>query len=72
VDALAGLTNHRIGDEVIEGGIRSCPGELPQIVTADANWSFVQFTTLEGGALRTKRGDPYRGAESLADALICD
>lgn len=72
VAELAGLTNHRIGDEVIEGGIRSCPGEVPQIVTADANWSFVQFTTLAGDALRTKRGGPYRGAESLADALICD
>lgn len=33
-----GLTNHRLGDPTISGGLRDC-GEGPEMITADARWS---------------------------------
>lgn len=38
VAALAGLTNHRIGEADIAGGIRICKG-VPEMIAASANWS---------------------------------
>lgn len=35
---LPGLTNHRIGDEVISGGLRDC-GQGPELVLASADWT---------------------------------
>ncbi|GGX54747.1 hypothetical protein GCM10007385_23830 [Tateyamaria omphalii] len=35
---LRGLTNHRIGEEDIAGGIRTCAG-VPEMILATANWS---------------------------------
>ena len=37
---IAGLTNHRIGEDFISGGLREC-GAGPQMVTANADWSQV-------------------------------
>ncbi|MFN5998437.1 MAG: FG-GAP repeat domain-containing protein [Paracoccaceae bacterium] len=35
---LPGLTNHRIGDDFISGGVRDC-GQGPELVLASADWS---------------------------------
>jgi len=70
-DALAevarvpGHTNHRIGEDFVQGGIADCPGG-PVIVTADPAWRRVQATRLEGGVPVTRDAGPYRGPESLA------
>lgn len=37
IAALPGLTNHRIGEEFITGGLRDC-GSGPEIVLASADW----------------------------------
>jgi hypothetical protein len=38
VARLPGVTNHRIGDGVISGGLRDC-GQGPELVAANADWS---------------------------------
>jgi len=47
-----GLTNHRIGEDFISGGIVSCDG-VPTIVTANANWSRIMQSVLKGGRVQT-------------------
>lgn len=70
VAALAGLTNHRIGERDIAGGIRDC-GAGPEVVTADAGWSQVMATRLEGDRLAARAIGPHRGRGSFAAALAC-
>lgn len=65
-----GLTNHRIGEAFISGGIRDC-GQGPEIVTASANWSRVMVTTLNKARLNSRDEGPFKGPKSLADALDC-
>lgn len=65
-----GLTNHRIGQDFISGGIRDC-GDGPEIVTADAQWRRVMVSTLSGGQVKTRDIGPFNGADSLASALAC-
>jgi hypothetical protein len=35
---LAGLTNHRIGDDFISGGVREC-GQGPELILASRDWT---------------------------------
>lgn len=65
-----GLTNHRIGDAFIQGGIAEC-GEGPVIFTATADWSGVAATTFSAGTLSTEVVGRYSGAGSLARAVDC-
>lgn len=44
VDAPS-LTNHRIGEPFISGGLREC-GTGPEIITANASWSRIMSSTL--------------------------
>ena len=67
---MPGLTNHRIGEDFISGGIRDC-GDGPEIVTASANWSRVMVTRLVAGQLETRDAGKFEGPESLAHALDC-
>jgi len=67
---LTGLTNHRIGQTSISGGIRDC-GSGPEIVTADARWAQVMVTRLNGTGLVTNAIGPFTDADSLTDALTC-
>lgn len=66
---IAGLTNHRIGEDFISGGFRDC-GRGPELVTADADWSDVMATTMQGGVLKTRSLGAF-SASSLAAALDC-
>lgn len=68
---LAGLTNHRIGETDIGGGIRDC-GEGPEIITASADWTQVMATRLESGALTTRTLGRHVDRASLVAALNCD
>ncbi|MCJ7872198.1 VCBS repeat-containing protein [Phaeobacter sp. J2-8] len=71
VAALVGVTNHRIGESDIAGGIRTC-GDQPEMIVADANWQEVLAVTLAGGDLRRRTLGPHRGRESFATAMACD
>ena len=65
-----GLTNHRIGEDFISGGIRDC-GTGPEIVSADADWRRVMITTYRGGRIESREAGRFAGPESLADAVAC-
>jgi hypothetical protein len=67
---LGGLTNHRIGESDIGGGIRDC-GQGAEIVLADADWRQVMAVRLADGALSARALGPYRGRSSFAQALDC-
>lgn len=49
VGALPGLTNHRIGERDIAGGIRNC-GAGPEMILADAQWREVRAVRFDGQA----------------------
>ena len=67
---LAGLTNHRIGEADIGGGIRDC-GDGPEMITANADWTRVMATTLAGGQLSTRELGIHVDRGSFATALAC-
>lgn len=68
---LPGLTNHRIGEADIGGGIRDC-GQGPEMITANADWTQVMATRLSDGQLQTRAIGPHRDRSSFAAALACD
>ena len=66
-----GLTNHRIGENYISGGIRTCGGGSPEIITANANWSRLFASTLVDGKITSRDIGPHTGPASFASALDC-
>ncbi len=70
VAALDGVTNHRIGERDIAGGIRTCDGKS-EVIVADADWQSVLAVRLEGRNLSTRRIGPHEGRSSFAKALKC-
>lgn len=68
---LPGLTNHRIGEPDIGGGIRDC-GEGPEMITASADWTKVMATTLTDGQLRSRAIGTHIDRTSFATALACE
>jgi hypothetical protein len=65
-----GLTNHRIGEDFISGGIRDC-GQGPEIVTVNSDWGRVMLSTLSGRKVTSRDAGPFRGRQSLANAVAC-
>jgi len=65
---VSGLTNHRIGEDFITGGVRDC-GDGAQMVTANADWSSVMVTSFDG-SWRTREVAPF-SAQAVDDALDC-
>ncbi len=70
VALLPGVTNHRIGEIDIAGGIRDC-GAGPEVIVADAAWSRVLAVTLSQGTLTARPLGPHRGRDSFAEAMAC-
>ena len=68
--AAPGLTNHRIGDDFIQGGLASCEGGTV-VLTADTGWSRVIATRLANGRLVQQDLGPYRGPDSLSPDRAC-
>lgn len=64
-----GLTNHRIGEPFITGGLRDC-GQGPEIVTADAGWSRVMTSRLADGQIETRDLGAFSRA-AIDAALAC-
>jgi hypothetical protein len=67
---LQGLTNHRIGQDYISGGIRKCAGDA-EMITANADWSRIMATRLVDGRLVAREIAPFMGRKSLDAALAC-
>lgn len=66
-----GLTNHRFGDDFIQGGIATCAGR-PTILTADAGWTRIMATVLTGGKLASRDLAAYDGPRSFDAVPGCD
>ncbi len=67
------VSNHRIGWDRIPGGIRSCPGRLPEMILADGSWTRVLALRLSPEARVSRRSlGAYTGPDSLEAALRCD
>ena len=71
IAAGAGLTNHRIGERDIGGGIRDC-GQGPEMITANADWSRVIATRLVAGQLQASDIGAHVDRGSFATALACE
>lgn len=70
VASLAGLTNHRIGEADIGGGLRDC-GQGPEMIVASADWRRVMAVQLVAGALTARDIGPHQDRSSFAAALAC-
>lgn len=65
VVSLDGLTNHRIGEDFISGGVRDC-GDGPEMVLAEAGWQGLFAVRLQGDRLRTR---PIPGLPATPDGF---
>ena len=66
-----GLTNHRIGDELISGGVRRCSPHS-EMITANANWTRIIASSFRNGRVTTRDVGPFQGFSSLQEALLCN
>lgn len=66
---LGGLTNHRIGERDIAGGVRNCAGE-PELLVAAADWSQIMSVTFNG-TLTVRAVGPDTSRAAFARALAC-
>ncbi|MEM7641235.1 MAG: VCBS repeat-containing protein [Pseudomonadota bacterium] len=69
VASLPGVTNHRIGDEVIFGGLRDCGG--PELILADALWSTLLAIRFDGTAFDVKLLNTQPTPDNFEAALAC-
>jgi len=67
IAALDGVTNHRIGDPEISGGVRDC-GAGPELVLLSADWTRVVAVRMPGPVLRDLGPN---GPGAVARALDC-
>jgi len=67
---IAGLTNHRIGDDFISGGVRTCAGAV-EMITVDATWDNVIATRIIDQKPEFVSLGRYTGPQSFVDALAC-
>ena len=70
VGQFPGVTNHRIGERDIAGGIRDC-GEGPEMIVADASWNRLLALTFDGEAVSATDIGRHGGRDSFARAMAC-
>ncbi|TNF20365.1 MAG: VCBS repeat-containing protein [Rhodobacteraceae bacterium] len=68
--SLPGVSNHRIGERDIAGGMRDC-GAGPEMILADAAWQRVLAVRFDGSGVTRRVLGPHRGRGSFAAALAC-
>lgn len=67
---LSGVTNHRIGEPDIAGGIRTCAGG-PEMIVANSDWSRLLAVTLGADGLVARDIGAHRDRQSFARAMAC-
>lgn len=67
---LTGVTNHRIGEDFISGGLRDC-GEGPEMIVAEADWSALVAVSFDGRALSRKSIALPATSAGFFNALAC-
>lgn len=70
VATLEGLTNHRIGERDIAGGLRTCY-DGPEMIVARADWARLVAVRFDGTRLAARDIGPHRDRTSFARALAC-
>ena len=70
VASLAGVTNHRIGDTFISGGLRDC-GAGPEMVLATADWRGLVAVRFDGRGLLARDLGPLDAPSDFDAALTC-
>jgi hypothetical protein len=70
IAALEGVTNHRIGDEVIWGGLCAC-GNGPEMIVADAGFETILAVRLVGSGLEARPLGLPATAAGFDRALSC-
>ncbi|MGI9368949.1 MAG: FG-GAP repeat domain-containing protein [Ruegeria sp.] len=68
IAAIPGLTNHRIGEDFISGGLRDC-GAGPELIVASADWRNIVSVHYDQGWKQTRLGPFSR--ERLDHELTC-
>jgi hypothetical protein len=66
--ALEGLTNHRIGENFISGGLRDC-GDGPEMILASADWQRLVAVRYASGSLTARDLGPM--SATFEAALAC-
>ncbi|SHI88393.1 FG-GAP repeat domain-containing protein [Wenxinia saemankumensis] len=69
VASAAGVTNHRIGDPAIAGGIRAC-GSGPEMIVARGDWSRLLALRFDGDEVTGRDLGPWSEA-AVAAAMAC-
>ena len=67
---LPGVTNHRIVEADIAGGLRDCLGTIEMIV-ASADWARVLGVSFDGATLTARDFGPHVDRSSFANAMAC-
>ncbi len=70
IASMPDLTNHRIGERDIAGGLRTCPSN-PEMIVASGNWRDLMAVTFDGKTLAKRSIGPHRDRNSFAAALAC-
>lgn len=70
VARILGLTNHRIGDAFISGGMRNC-GQGDEVILTDADWTRLIAVRLEGGRAVVRDIGPLARDRDFSAALGC-
>lgn len=68
---LSGVTNHRIGEPDIAGGIRDC-GQVPAMVLADAGWSRLLEIRFDGQDFQIETLGKDTSRSDFARAMACE
>ncbi|WP_299948011.1 VCBS repeat-containing protein [uncultured Ruegeria sp.] len=69
IASLPGLTNHRIGEDFISGGLRLCE-TTPELILANSDWSRIIGISYNNAWQRKDLG-PLNARQNLASALEC-
>ncbi|WP_264479407.1 FG-GAP repeat domain-containing protein [Roseobacter weihaiensis] len=67
---LPGVTNHRIGERDIAGGMRAC-GARPEMIVASADWSALLAVTFGSEGFSTRRIGNDTSRAAFARAMRC-
>ncbi len=67
---LPGLTNHRIGEVDIAGGIRDC-GMATEMIVASADWRQIMAVTFNGSKISARPIGRHTNRKSFERALRC-
>ena len=71
IAALGGVTNHRIGERDIAGGIRQC-GDVPEMIVAGADWADLRAIRFTAGLFETQRLGMDTSRVAFAAAMSCE